>query len=328
MAGAAVFATGSAGAQGAAELDLGKAVSQPTAAPGEDFIFFLSYSCSSLTVPCEGTTVTDTLPPEVSRAVPDVQFGGNFANVSYDAASGTALFTLFSPLPAGTTAQLSITVHFPAGTTAGTVATNRATIVAANAAPVQSNAVSVTARAASAWTVTKGQVTGTAQVDTPFTYWVAITLAGGGTQDIGNARILDTLPPGAQFLSASQGGTYDAGTNTVSWQIGTIVPSPNNPVTVAPEVTVVFPSSTFQAGDQPVNTGEAFGRPPADPTSRSGGRRSPSPCTRRVPSLRRRSGAGWARSAPASPTPTPSPAATPTPGRSTRSPSSRTCRSR
>ena len=142
--------------------------------------------------------------------------------------------------------------------------------------------------------VTKGQVTGTAQVDTPFTYWVAITLAGGGTEDIGNARILDTLPPGAQFLSASQGGTYDAGTNTVSWQIGTIVPSPNNPVTVAPEVTVVFPSSTFQAGDQPVNTGEAFGAPAGGPDQSLG--RATFPVTLRaagaITSASKRSGLG------------------------------------
>jgi len=261
LAGSAVLASASAGAQTAAEVDIATSASQPTAAPGEDFIFFVSYSCVSLTVPCEGATVTDTVPPELSRAAADVQFGGNFANVNYDPATGAAFFTLFTPLPAGATAQLSITVHFPAGTAPGTVATDRATIVAANAAPVESNAVSVTARAASSWTVTKGQVTGTAQVDTPFTYWVAITLAAGGTQDIGNARILDSLPPGAQFVSASQGGTYDGGTNTVGWQIGTIVASPIVAVTVAPEVTVIFPSSVFQAGDQPVNAVEAFGAP-------------------------------------------------------------------
>src|SRR6478735_4851128 len=105
VAASAIFSTGSASAQaGPAELDLAKSANQATAAPNEDFIFFLSYSCSSLTVPCENATITDTLPPQVSRAAADVQFGGNFANVDYNPATGTALFTLFTPLPAGTTA--------------------------------------------------------------------------------------------------------------------------------------------------------------------------------------------------------------------------------
>ena len=87
-----VISVGPANAQVPAELDLAKSVSQPTAAPGEDVIFFLSYSCTSLTEPCIGATVTDTLPPELSRAAADVQFGGNFADVTYNPTTGTALF--------------------------------------------------------------------------------------------------------------------------------------------------------------------------------------------------------------------------------------------
>jgi hypothetical protein len=261
-----VISTGTAGAQvGPAEIDLAKSVSQTAAAPNEDFIFFLSYSCSSLTVPCENATITDTLPPQVSRAAADVQFGGNFADVEYNPATGTALFTLFTPLPAGTTAQVSITVRFPSGTAPGTTATNQATMTAANAAPAQSNQVTVTALAASAWTVTKGRVTAAAQLDTPFTYRVAITLAAGGTQNVDNARLVDTLPPGAQFVSATQGGAFDAGTNTVTWQVGTLVPNANNAVTYSREVTVIFPSSLFQAGDTPVNNVEALGAPAGEP---------------------------------------------------------------
>ena len=83
---------------------------------------------------------------------------------------------------------------------------------ATNAAPAQSNQVTVTARAASTWTVTKGRVTSVLQLDTPFTYRVSITLAAGGTQNVTGARFVDTLPPGAQFVAATDGGAYDAGT--------------------------------------------------------------------------------------------------------------------
>ena len=255
-----VISVGPANAQVPAELDLAKSVSQPTAAPGEDFIFFLSYSCS-LTEACVGATVSDTLPPELSRAAAEVQFGGNFADVAYNPATGTALFTLFSPLPAGTTAQISITAHFPAGTAPGTVATNQASMSAGNAATVESNAVTVTATAASPWRVTKTGVTSVPQLDTPFTYRVSITLDAGGTQNVSNARFVDTLPPGAQFVSATGGGVYDPGTHTVAWSLGTLVPDANNDVTVSREVTVLYPSTTFQAGDTPINNVEAFGTP-------------------------------------------------------------------
>ena len=328
VAASSMISTGTAGAQaGPAELDLAKSVSQTTAAPNEDFIFFLSYSCSSLTVPCENATITDTLPPQVSRAAADVQFGGNFANVDYNPATGTALFTLFTPLPAGTTAQVSITVRFPTGTAPGTTATNQATMNATNAAPAQSNQVTVTALAASQWTVTKGRVTGAAQLDTPFTYRVAITLAAGGTQNIDNARFVDTLPPGAQFVSATQGGVFDAGTNTVTWQLGTLVPNANNTVTYSREVTVIFPSPPFQAGDTPVNNLEALGAPAGEPDQSLGQAQFPVTLRAAGDITAHPSATRSAHSVLASPTCTRSPAATPTPVRSTRSPSPRTCRS-
>ena len=75
----------------------------------------------------------------------------------------------------------------------------------------------------------------------------------------------DTLPPGAQFVSANGGGVYDPGTNTVTWALGTLVPNANNNVTTTREVTVIFPSTTFQAGDTPINNVEAFGAPAGEP---------------------------------------------------------------
>jgi hypothetical protein len=34
--------------------------------------------------------------------------------------------------------------------------------------------------------------------------------------------VTDTLPRGLRFLSASDGGTYDAETRTVTWDLGTV----------------------------------------------------------------------------------------------------------
>ncbi len=248
-----------------AQLGLSKSVSLPppaTVAPNQAFTYFLSYSCSSLSAPCAGGVITDVLPPQLSGAAADVVLSGNFQTASYNPANRTATFVLFTPLDPGTTAQVSISAKFPPGTPPGTTAVNTGRITASNANPVTSNPVTVTAKAASTWTVSKGAGTSAApQLDTPYTYRVAFTLAAGGTQDIANLRFVDTLPAGAQFVSATGGGTFDAATGTVAWTVGNLSPQPNSDVTVTRNVTVIFPSPPFSAGSAPINKVEAFGAP-------------------------------------------------------------------
>ena len=98
-----VIGAGTAHAQ-TATLGLSKSVSlsPPQVAPATPFTFFLSYSCSSLSEACVGAKIVDVLPPQLSHAATDVKLQGNFKTATYDAATGTATFTLFTPLPAGT----------------------------------------------------------------------------------------------------------------------------------------------------------------------------------------------------------------------------------
>jgi uncharacterized repeat protein (TIGR01451 family) len=158
---------------------------------------------------------------------------------------------------------VAITARFPPGTPQGTSATNVATIQALNAFPVESSPVTVTAIAAPSWVVSKGRVTGVAQLDTSFTYRVGLTLTAAGTCTVSNARLVDTLPPGAVFVAATQGGTYSPATNEVAWALGTLTP------------TVVFPDPTLEAGDSPVNSVEGFGAPAGDEDQSLGSAESP-----------------------------------------------------
>jgi hypothetical protein len=264
---APVLISGTAHAQ-TSLLGLTKSVSlsPPEVAPAQQFTYFLSYSCSSLTTDCVGAKIVDVLPPQLSHLITDVKLAGNFKSATYDANTGTATFILFDPLPAGTTAQVSISAQFPPGTAPGTTAQNFGTMTATNAPPVTSNKVIVTAKAASKWTVTKGLSPGSiAQLDTPFTYRVALTLAAGGTQNLDNVRFVDTLPAGAEFVSATGGGTFNATTNQVTWTAGNMVADLNKDVTVFREVTVIFRSPTFKAGDNPLNVVDAFGAPTGEP---------------------------------------------------------------
>ena len=266
VAGVAVLPSGTASAQ-TAGLGLTKAVqlNPAQAAPGERFTYFLSYSCSSLTTPCENAVITDVLPPQLSRAAADVELGGNFnpAGTSYNAATGTATFNLFTPLPPGTTAQVSITVQFPPGTAPGTTAVNQASMTASNAdsRPVEPRDGDGHRRGPIPGEQGAGAGPGRGAARQPVTYRVGITVSAGGTQIVNNARFVDTLPAGVEFVSATDGGTYDAATNTVTWQIGTLTPQPNNDVTITRQVTVIFNSPPFAAGQRPNNIVEAFGTP-------------------------------------------------------------------
>jgi uncharacterized repeat protein (TIGR01451 family)/LPXTG-motif cell wall-anchored protein len=266
-----VLISGTAHAQ-TATLGLTKSVSlnPPQIGPGQNFTYFLSYSCSSLSTDCAGAQIVDVLPPQLSRLITDVKLQGNFKAATYDPNTGTATFTLFDPLPAGTTAQVSISAQFPPGTTPGTTAENIGTMTATNAPPVTSNKVIVTATAASHWTVTKNVVPAAAapQVDTPYTYRVGLTLAAGGTQNLDNVVFTDTLPAGAQFVSATDGGTFANG--VVTWPPVNLVANSNADVIVTHDVTVIFPSANFPVGTKILNVVVANGAPTGQPTQELG----------------------------------------------------------
>jgi uncharacterized repeat protein (TIGR01451 family) len=267
-----MLSEGAAHAQ-TAVLGLTKSVSLPNpheVGPVTPFTYFLSYSCSSLVVDCANATIDDVIPPELSRLASDIKLSGNFITASYDATTGTAHFVLANPVSAGTTAQVAISAQFPAGTPVGTVATNQGTMSASNAAPVTSNQVIVTAKAASQWTVTKNVVPAGAppQVDTPYTYKVGITLAAGGTQNLNGVVFTDTLPAGAQFVSATGGGTFANG--VVTWPPHDMVPNPNADVTFSEQVTVIFPAANFPVGTKILNLVVANGTPAGEPTQELG----------------------------------------------------------
>ena len=53
-----------------------------------------------------------------------------------------------------------------------------------------------------------------------------ITVTNNGPSTVTGAQVSDVLPAGATFVSATNGATYDAGTNTVHFTTGTVAPAP------------------------------------------------------------------------------------------------------
>ncbi len=251
--------SGSASAQNEASVSLSKSASVSSVAPGTSFTYALRYSCSSLTTTCNGVTITDGLPPQLSRAAADVTLVGDShtTGTAYDPATGTATFTMVSPMPAGTTGEVDITVKFPAGTTpVGASATNVATINAANAPSANSNPSTVAA------TVTPSIATTKALNATPIVLGAAtsytVSYTNSGNVNLTSPTLVDTLPAGATFVSASGGGVFDPATNQVKWTLT----SPATPGTKSTQtVIVIYPSPPFTAGTPISNTVTGTGIP-------------------------------------------------------------------
>lgn len=105
---------------------------------------------------------------------------------------------------------------------------------------------------------------------------MASVCAEPGTQALENITVLDTLPPGAQFVSASHAGSYDSDTHTVTWVLGSSITQSHvckasdafawlsEPL----QVRVTFPSADFPGGTSPtavthtvVATANPWGQP-------------------------------------------------------------------
>ena len=223
----------------------------PVVNSGDWSVINVDYSCSSvLNTPCENATVTVVIPPELAGGTGDVQALGAGTSPSYNPTTRTVTWTFNSPLAAGDTGRLELRVRFPAGTTPdGTTATLRAEMRSTTAPPNLSNLLTITARAEPRAVAEKTFVSGGAP-DVPTTYQLQVCIPdnGSGALNLTNVQIDDALPAGATFVSASDGGTFNSGTNTVTWP-ATSLTVPNN-LCATRTVTVIFPSASFPVGTE------------------------------------------------------------------------------
>jgi len=67
-----------------------------------------------------------------------------------------------------------------------------------------------------------------------------LRITNNGPSDSTGAVVVDALPSGVSFVSATDGGTYDSGSHTVSWAIGTLA----NDASTSVNITVTLNEST------------------------------------------------------------------------------------
>ncbi|WP_335938992.1 DUF7927 domain-containing protein [Streptomyces sp. PTD5-9] len=83
-----------------------------------------------------------------------------------------------------------------------------------------------------------------------------------GTRALENLTVVDTLPTGARFVSATHGGVYEAATNTITWRLGSSI-NDAAPYACVPysgstswtglplKATIIYPNGEFSADPDP-----------------------------------------------------------------------------
>ncbi len=225
---------------------------------GEEFNYILQYRNPSTTIPeFDNVTITDVLPPQVEYR--SFEGTADVASVDYDSASHTVTVHFVDPLEDGKTGELKIRVRFiPGSTPDGTVATNQATIDADNAPADVSETVTIAARARDRASVDKTLLGSSIPLDQNVTYRVRLrNQHTTGALDLSNVTLVDQLPAGAEFVSATGGGSYDPGNGTVTWTAAELKVGQ----TLSRTLTVRYPAASFAIDDTVTNTVSATATP-------------------------------------------------------------------
>lgn len=231
-------------AQKEAVLTLDKAgVPDPVAAGGQ-LTYTLTYANTG-GADATNAVLVDPLPDHTSFVSVS---GGGFL-------SGNLVLWNLGTVAAGTGGSVTLVVRAATPLANGTLIDNSATFSSDQTEPLAAsseNTVSsapqlMLAKTASPEPVAAGGL---------LTYTLAYS--NTGSDQATGAALSDTLPANTSFVSASGAGSYDSGTNTVTWSLGTVATGTGGSVTLVVRVDGATPGgtsiqniATFTAAGQP-----------------------------------------------------------------------------
>ena len=225
---------------------------------GSNFIFVIDYRVSSLTHNGNNVVIKVNLPTNLTLA------GAVSSAVAYDHSQissvtnsgGVVTATCINPIPAGSTGQMQISMLYTNGSTPYGYQPNIITTITgtnANLSPV-SDTTDIKALASNSIALTKTikSYNAAGSLYTPVTFNLGYNNSGGATGNLNlyNAAIVDTLPPGVNYLDATKfisGNTITVDSvsypnhTIVTWNWGANTFSGSGSATV----TVQYTSPTF-----------------------------------------------------------------------------------
>jgi uncharacterized repeat protein (TIGR01451 family) len=225
----------------------------------------LNFQCSSVDDPaCLGGVITiplTSLPSGyTASAVPHPL-------IASQSISGANLILTLSPsIPVGTSASLDIEIAAPNHTTPnGFVFSALPTLSGTNTSPVTAaTPATLTWTATGAPKINKYEPGGVANgtklpLNSPIQYGIEVCDTGSGANGHlafqPGSTVVDTLPVGAVFVSADNGGVYDPTANTVTWTLASAAPT-GVCGSIGMTVTVSYPGQTpvtTNVDDNPLN---------------------------------------------------------------------------
>lgn len=236
-----------------------------TAKVGDVIRYRIHFACSNLTTPCGPMRITDVLDPGVTYVPAQSSVPAGFTMV--ESPVGTITITKLTDLLDGSQydAVIAVLVKYdlrPLPTTINNTVTGQIdpthTGTWEDATPSSAPPITITGVTAN-WAITKTLSSPTINptVDTDVTYQINLCpTTTSGNVALSNISMVDTLPTGAAFVSASNSGVYASGPGTVTWSVAGPVYPPN---CVTRFVTIRYnsPSGTppgpFNVGDNLTN---------------------------------------------------------------------------
>ena len=234
---ASIFAVTTSSAQ--VTLTVSQGTNAASVQTGNEFIDTIKYQCSSLTSSGQNAVTTLQLPanlvPFATSPLSVVYDKSQVASVKYDSLNSLITVTYVNPLPGGSSGYLTIGFAYLNGLTpngytpniiASINATNFQTATNILLGPIY-DTVSVAAIATNNYYIQKAVIAGGAINDSTI-YKLSIGQNNGGVGSLNliNPTLVDTLPLGASFVSATAFGgsyppVYNASKNTITWSWGT-----------------------------------------------------------------------------------------------------------
>jgi uncharacterized repeat protein (TIGR01451 family) len=209
----------------------------------------VTYNWPSLTDNLTNAKIVIPLPAEFDVGGVQLFGSSHVSSSNFDAGTRTITYNMVEPLPAGSSGTFQFCVRFPNGTTVNNTPSTITATASADGQPANPSPVTLTGTSQPKINITKS-IGAAPALDQKATYAVNISNSQGtGNQNLSNTIVTDTLPAGVTFVSATGGGVYDAGSNTVTWTLGTVDTNTN----LSFRVTVIFSSSNFTLGQQVTN---------------------------------------------------------------------------
>ncbi len=185
------------------------------------------------TAPATSVMLVDPLPANTT-------FVSASAGGTYDPTAGTVTWSL-GALPAGTTGTATMILRVATPLADGTAIADTATLSAANA-PSSVATANVTVSNA-VLTLTSAAAPNPVAAGAPLT--VTLTYKNTGSGVAAAAAIVDVLPANTTFVSATAGGSYDAGMNRVTWSLGDLAMGASGTVSFVVQVASPLANGTL-----------------------------------------------------------------------------------